>query len=196
MLDAGPIIKLFELGLWDVFIERCTVTIARTVADEAKWASQEFEDIPIDLMPYEDQQRIKIIDIELNLTTVDNYYMNMMSRNLTLFLLGWIPATGDGGEVFDYLLRTVDKKEGFGSYNLGYYSNSDVDRISEEIARTINPEDRLDLMQEGFKIAMSEIVCVPLYVSVCNMGVADCVEWHPRSDMEIRIEEITVKTKN
>ena len=39
LLDAGPIIKLFELGIWDDFIKRCDVTISQTVANEAKYAS-------------------------------------------------------------------------------------------------------------------------------------------------------------
>lgn len=64
LLDTGPIIKLFELGIWDNFIEKCDVTISRTVANQAKWASQEFEDICIDLEPYEEQGRIKIVDVE------------------------------------------------------------------------------------------------------------------------------------
>ena len=66
LLDAGPIIKLFELGIWDTFIRKCDVTITRTVANEAKYASQEFEDIRIDLEPYEAQGFIKIIDVELS----------------------------------------------------------------------------------------------------------------------------------
>jgi len=65
LLDAGPIIKLFELGIWDEFIKRCDVTISQTVADQAKYASQEFEDIRIDLEPY--KQHIKIIDLEPSL---------------------------------------------------------------------------------------------------------------------------------
>ena len=64
MLDAGPIIKLFELGIWDSFIEKCNVTISKIVANQTKWASQEFEDIRIDLEPYEQQGLIKIIDME------------------------------------------------------------------------------------------------------------------------------------
>ena len=45
LLDAGPIIKLFELGVWDAFIKNCDVTVCRIVANEAKYASQEYEDI-------------------------------------------------------------------------------------------------------------------------------------------------------
>ena len=69
LLDAGPIIKLFALGIWDEFIKKCDVTISRIVANQAKWASQEFEDIRIDLEPYEQQGLIKIIDLEPTLVS-------------------------------------------------------------------------------------------------------------------------------
>ena len=65
LLDAGPIIKLFELGIWDTFIRKCDVTITRTVANEAKYASQDFEDICIDLDSYEGQALINIEEISV-----------------------------------------------------------------------------------------------------------------------------------
>jgi len=66
LLDAGPIIKLFELGIWDVFITKCDVTISRIVAEEAQYASQECEDICINLGSYEEKNLIKIVDVELS----------------------------------------------------------------------------------------------------------------------------------
>jgi len=63
LLDAGPVIKLFELGIWDEFIKKCDVTITRTIANEAKWASQDFEDIRIDIESYENQGLVKIADL-------------------------------------------------------------------------------------------------------------------------------------
>ena len=65
LLDAGPIIKLFELGVWDQFTARCEVTVCRTVVAEAKWASQEFTDIRIDLDSDECNARIRVQDVEL-----------------------------------------------------------------------------------------------------------------------------------
>lgn len=66
LLDAGPIIKLFELGIWDDFITKCDVAVSRTVADEARYASREFEDISIDLGRYEEQRLINVFDVELS----------------------------------------------------------------------------------------------------------------------------------
>ena len=65
LLDAGPIIKLFELNLWETFIEKCNVTISRIVADEAKYARRDFTDVRIDLNPYEEKGSINIIEVEL-----------------------------------------------------------------------------------------------------------------------------------
>ena len=67
LLDAGPIIKLFELGLWEKFIERCDVTIARTIVEEAVHTGQRGSLGYIDF-PFEkaaEQGRIKIIDMAL-----------------------------------------------------------------------------------------------------------------------------------
>jgi hypothetical protein len=61
LLDTGPIIKLFQLGIWDKFVERYEVTITSIVASEAKWASQAYEDIKIDLSSYKE---VKIIEPE------------------------------------------------------------------------------------------------------------------------------------
>jgi hypothetical protein len=58
LLDAGPIVKLFELNLWERFIEMCDVSVSRIVADQAKYASGESEDLRIDLGPYEEKIRI------------------------------------------------------------------------------------------------------------------------------------------
>jgi hypothetical protein len=68
LLDAGPIIKLFELGLWEKFIERCDVVITRTVVEEAVHTGQcdclSYIDFPFE--EAEEQGRIKIVDMTLS----------------------------------------------------------------------------------------------------------------------------------
>jgi len=66
LLDAGPIIKLFELDIWDDFLKRCAVTISRTVAAETKYASRELKDIRIDLEPYEQRGLIRVVDLDVS----------------------------------------------------------------------------------------------------------------------------------
>ena len=64
LLDAGPVIGLFELGvnIWELFIEKCDVTITETVENEAIFASG----TTINLNSYKDSGRIKVVVVELS----------------------------------------------------------------------------------------------------------------------------------
>ena len=64
LLDAVSIIGIWELKLWGRFIESCDVTVGKTVAKEAKYASLATEDVPIDLEPDIRSGKIKVIDID------------------------------------------------------------------------------------------------------------------------------------
>jgi peptide/nickel transport system substrate-binding protein len=138
-------------------------------------------------------QLSEIIDVELNFLSVEDYYMKIGSRNSSFYSIGWLAATGDGGEIFDYMIRTVDQKAGIGTYNLGYYSNPEVDEIGENISHILNPKLRLEQMQKGFKIAMEDIAWIPLYSPKCVYGVADYIAWDPGPNMMIAVEDIRFK---
>ena len=138
-------------------------------------------------------QLSEIIDLKINLLPIEDYYMKLMARNNSIYTCGWLAATGDGGEIFDYMIRTVDKESGVGTYNLGYYSNPEVDRIGENITHILNPEDRLTLMQEGFRIAMDDIAWIPLYIPHCVYAVAEDIAWEPGPGGTILIEDIEFK---
>jgi len=82
LLDAGPIIKLFELGIWDNFVKHCDVTISQIVADEAKYASCESEDVRINLEPYKEQGLVKVIDMELSVIKTFHNSFNPMYKTI------------------------------------------------------------------------------------------------------------------
>lgn len=66
LLDAGPIIKLFRLGIWGEFIEKCHVTIARTVVEQCIHTGGgdilDYIDFPFE--EAEDKGLIKIIEVK------------------------------------------------------------------------------------------------------------------------------------
>lgn len=71
LLDAGPIIKLFSLGIWDDFIKHCDISISRIIADnEALYTEDGTKQI--DIKTYEEQGHIKILDVEIS--TVKAFY--------------------------------------------------------------------------------------------------------------------------
>ncbi len=139
------------------------------------------------------RQLSQILSVTVNFLTSEEYWTKLFMGNCSIYFIGWIPATGDGGEIFDYLLRSENDPRGAGSYNYGDYSNHTVDEIASEITYTMNQNTRLRLMREGFKAAMDDIACIPLYISVCNVGFPEYIVWNPRSDLMTLVEEITVK---
>jgi AraC-like DNA-binding protein len=75
LLDAGPIIKLFELSLWDKFIEKCDVIIPRTIVeDETVFFGTEDNKTFLEqgLASYEKRGLVKIVDIPLS--QIDAFY--------------------------------------------------------------------------------------------------------------------------
>lgn len=138
-------------------------------------------------------QLSEIIDVKLNFLPVEEYYMKLFSRNCSFYSIGWLAATGDGGEIFDYMLRTVDQEAGVGTYNLGYYSNPDLDSIGENVSHILDPVERLELMQEGFRIAMEDVAWIPLYTPKCVYAITNYIAWEPGPGMMIAVEDIEFK---
>jgi ABC-type transport system substrate-binding protein len=114
-------------------------------------------------------------------------------RNISFYFTGWMPATGDGGEIYDYLIRTINSTAGIGTYNAGYYSNYEIDRIGEEITYTMDSEERLNLMQQGFEIAMNDVACIPLLSPRGLHAAADYIDWMPSLNTNIKVENIGFK---
>ena len=136
----------------------------------------------------------EIIDLKIQLLPIGEYYEELIGRrNCSFYYLGWLAATGDGGEIYDYMLRSVDQEAGIGTYNLGYYSNPEIDRIGENISHTLKPEDRLHLMQDGFRIAMNDIAWIPLFIPNCVTAIADDIAWEPGPGGSIYAEDIDFK---
>lgn len=66
LLDANIVIYLHERGLWDRFIQRCSVTLTSTVVQESKfWEDEQGVQYPIDLTADIDSQKIQTVDVDL-----------------------------------------------------------------------------------------------------------------------------------
>jgi len=158
-------------------------------------------DCPIDFFEHTsickivDEQLSEVLNFSLNLIPVGDFFGKIIEKNSSFYIIGWMAATGDGGEIYDYLIRTVDNERGIGTYNVGNYSNSEVDRIGEEISYTMDFKERLKLLQEGFAIALDDVACIPLVSTKVIYGVSDYVDWVPSANMNFIVENIGFNKK-
>jgi peptide/nickel transport system substrate-binding protein len=133
------------------------------------------------------------INVSVNPLSIDQYYSKIPMRNSSFYIIGWMAATLDSGEIFDFLIRTIDEKNGIGAYNYGYYSNPEIDEIGNQISSIMDPWERQQLIQLGFKIAMDDVALIPLYSPQVNFGYSDFIDWNPRPDLHLKVEEINLE---
>ncbi|MCK4260269.1 MAG: ABC transporter substrate-binding protein [Halanaerobiales bacterium] len=131
------------------------------------------------------------IKINLEVQPKASYFNKVLAKNTNFYLLGWSNSNGDGIGTLNGLLHTPDDK--YGRFNLGNYSNLEVDRLVEESSTIIDPEKRLKVMQEAVKLAMDDVVQIPLHYQEDLYGVKNNVIWEPRPDKYVQAYYIQYK---
>ena len=95
----------------------------------------------------------------------------------------------DGGWAYDLFLRSVG--ENLGMLNSGYYSNGEVDRLGIAASHEMDAEIRLELLQEGFRIALvDDVAVVPLFSQELFVLTATDVDLIPRADLRVVVKDI------
>ena len=137
-----------------------------------------------------DQLSLINITVEVNILPWVDFFSKLSNRNSSFYFVGWAVDSGDAGEIFDNILRSVDIENGFGFSNFGNYSNPVIDIIAKDIFYNMDAMMRLHLMKEGFVIAMEDVACVPLYILKGFSVSIDEISWTVRADGLIKIENI------
>ncbi len=125
------------------------------------------------------------INVELNVQTKSAHFDKILSRNTDFYLLGWTNSNGDGIQFLDGLLHSPE--DSYGRFNLGNYSNEEVDKLIEEAARTLDDEKRSEIMQEAVRIGMEEVAYLPLHYQQQLYGMKENIKWTPRPDKYVKI---------
>jgi len=125
LLDAGVIIAAHELGIWSRLINKCTISITRTVLEQVTYYWRDERDNPyqIDLSNDIVEQKIQIIDVPLDQVKIfrlkfDPTYLDRMDPGETDSLAylchaseQWLILSGDGF-VFRILGRLARSDQG------------------------------------------------------------------------------------
>jgi peptide/nickel transport system substrate-binding protein len=138
------------------------------------------------------------ITVNVNILPRSEYIQKVyIDRNSSFYLTGWQVDSGDAGEIFNGILRSVDEENGFGDFNYGYYSNHEIDNITDKINSEMNPKERISLMHDGFEIAFENVTCIPLYILKFIYLMKEEISFIPRADRFIKFDNIEFEnTKN
>ena len=115
----------------------------------------------------------------------------IITKNTSMYLAGWGAISVDGGWFYDLFLRTEAEYLGF--YNSGHYSNPEIDQLGATASHEMDPETRLQLLQEGFRIAfVDDVMLIPLFSQELLALTAKDIQLPPRADLRSVVKDITI----
>jgi peptide/nickel transport system substrate-binding protein len=132
------------------------------------------------------------VRVRLRLLPAKVLFEREARHDTSLFLDSWNCSSGDLQEVLDFELHTPDPERGYGSQNVGAYSNADLDRLAERAHHTMLGEERLAILRAAARLAYDDVPWVPLYMVRNRYGVARDVNWEPRPDRLVRALSISL----
>lgn len=92
------------------------------------------------------------------------YVQKMLKYDTSIYMFGWGVATFDALYSLDSLMATPDPNGGSsGNYNLGRYSNPQVDKLIAQIKVEMNEEKRNQMIHEALGIVKSDYGYQPLH---------------------------------
>lgn len=199
MMPATQYVSPYTLG-YNPMIKRLPYDIdeSKKLLDEAGYTNGfnitfDVIDYSIDMANFIQIQLEKInISVQIKSMPEKDFWHKLETKNTSFYGMGWL-CSSDGGEIFNYILRTVDIANGIGSFNCGYYSNKKIDEIGENLSGIIDPTERKTLIQQGLQIAVDDIACIPLYAPQYFYGSRAHIEFTPRTDLMYLVKEIKIK---
>ncbi|MCL5407401.1 MAG: ABC transporter substrate-binding protein, partial [Patescibacteria group bacterium] len=119
------------------------------------------------------------ITTKLNPLSSENFFPKIMSKDTSMYYVGYSPDTKDASEVLEGLVHTPSQI--YGQYNLSY-SNPDIDKVIEEISKTMNQKTRQQKVKQAMKLAMDDYAKIPLFYPYMNYAISSKIYWKPRLD--------------
>ncbi len=110
------------------------------------------------------------------------FFSRGSNLEFSFMLVGWGAGSGEASSPLKSLLATHDPDKGMGAANRGRYSNPEMDRLLEEALRTVDDDEREELLQQATEIAMRDYGIIPLHYQVNTWGTRKDLSYEPRTD--------------
>jgi len=135
------------------------------------------------------------ITVQLNLMPKSNFfgYIRVPSDNSSFIMSGWDTPSGDAGGMYNSMMYSRDKKKGYGGANRGAYSSEEFDAWIDKADATPRVEERDKYLQEATKIAVRDIVLIPVHYEQDLYAAKKNVDLKPRVDKFLWAYEIDIQ---
>ena len=135
------------------------------------------------------------VTVKMNLMPKSNFfgYIRVPSDKSSFIMSGWDTPSGDAGGMYNSMMYSRDKKKGYGGANRGAYASEEFDAWIDKADATPRVEERDKFLQEATKVAVRDIVLIPIHYEQDLYAVKNNVDLKPRMDKFVWAYEIDIK---
>jgi peptide/nickel transport system substrate-binding protein len=123
------------------------------------------------------------LHVKLSVLPQMEFYDRWTREEMTLCVFGWASTTGDASGSFEPLIHSPG--DGFGRFNRWGYANPRLDRLIEESAQALAPEERRDPLTMAAQIVQEDLPVIPLVLRYDLYAVRKDLDWRPRLDRHV-----------
>jgi peptide/nickel transport system substrate-binding protein len=105
-----------------------------------------------------------------------------------LCVFGWASTTGDASGSFEPLIHSPGN--GFGRFNRWSYVNPKLDRLIEQSAQALSPDERRDPLTMAAQIVQADMPIIPLVTRYDLYAIRKDLDWKPRLDRRVRAFDV------
>lgn len=118
--------------------------------------------------------------------------INPPGYNTSLAMLSYSPYTYDAHQFLTGIAVTRDEDGGRGAFNIGGYSNPEIDRLTTEIGAETDPEKRSALLEETLTILKEDHAFIPVHQLQILWGLQEGVDVVQLADLAYPLAWFTV----
>jgi peptide/nickel transport system substrate-binding protein len=119
-------------------------------------------------------------------------YFPMIQRfEASIYMLGWGVPTFDALYSLQSLVRSLGA-QGDGNYNVGRYSNPQMDALIERIKKEVDQPTRNRLIEQALLLSNNEVSHIPLHNQVIPWAMKKNIDVYHRADNRIDMRAVKV----
>jgi peptide/nickel transport system substrate-binding protein len=119
------------------------------------------------------------------------YFPMIQRHEASIYMLGWGVPTFDALYSLQSLTRTMGQG-GDGNYNVGRYSNPQMDALVERIKAEVDQKTRNQLIEQALVLSHEDVSHIPLHNQVIPWAMKKNIDMYHRADNRIDMRAVKV----
>ena len=100
-------------------------------------------------------------------------------------------TSGDAGGALTHTIHSYAPDRGFGTWNIGHYSNAEIDALIEEAAATLDAEKRGQVQSQAVKRAIEDLAVIPLFYTSVIVASRKGLEYQVHADQSTIADSVS-----